>query len=364
MPRLFLPVFLLLVLGTALPVPAQDLQQALEQSREQAGKRQETLQELKQQEESLSRDLRRVESEVRHLEQVVLQQQQALDALSDREEELRAEYFRLEARREAIGKDLVRLVRGIWPVHMRNLHNRFSGVTSWEQADRRFEWLAAVYRQVLEVLRQAAQAALERAGNLHRQQQLSLEAAQRLDELNSSKDELLRKRLKLRSGLRSVEGQRRSLEEELRSILATIKELDYRLKSQKTKRFGENKGFLPWPVQGRVEQKFAPNATPPHRGIGLRTEASAVIRSVFWGKVVHNDVLRGFGRVVIIYHGHDYYSLYAYLGESHVKVGQEVEKDEPVGLAGIYPEVQGPGLYFELRFGQKPINPVVWLFPQ
>lgn len=360
---LFLVPFCLL-LCIAVPVSAQDLQEALEQNREQAGERQESLQELKSQEHALGQDLQQTEQEIKILAQEVAQRQAALDSLRTREEELRAEYFRLQARRKAIGKDLVRLVRGIWPVHMRNLRNRFSGITSWEEADRRFQWLAAVYRRVLSVFAQAVQATRERAENLARQQALSIKAEARLAEVNQSKDQLLRKRLQLRSILQRVRGKRHNLEEELRSILATIKELNYRLKSQKTKRFAENKGFLPWPVHGAVTVSFEPGASPPHRGIGIRTDPGEEIRSVFWGKVVHNDVLRGFGRVVIVYHGHDYYSLYAFLGTSMVQVGQEVEKDEPLGTAGVYPAVQGSGLYFELRFGQKPINPVVWLFPE
>jgi len=87
------------------------------------------------------------------------------------------------------------------------------------------------------------------------------------------------------------------------------------------------------------------------------------VRSVFWGKVVHNDVLRGLGKVVILYHSGDYNSLYAYLSDVNVETGQDVEKDEPLGHAGYYPEAHGNGLYFELRFRQKPINPQLWLMP-
>jgi len=87
------------------------------------------------------------------------------------------------------------------------------------------------------------------------------------------------------------------------------------------------------------------------------------VRSVFWGKVVHNDVLRGLGKVVILFHGGDYYTLYAYLSDTSVQTGQDVEKDEVIGHVGYYPEAHGNGLYFELRFHQKPINPLLWLMP-
>ncbi|MGE4293661.1 MAG: murein hydrolase activator EnvC [Desulfovibrio sp.] len=361
-PLFFLASLCLLL--AAFPARAQDVRKTLEQTREEAVERQGTLKQLEQKEAALHSDLQSVEAEIDALQRTVRQQEAELEALHGREEELRADYFRLEARRDAIGRDLTRLVRGIWPIHLNNTRNRLSGLTSWHEADRRFQWLAAVYRNVLAVMKEAARAALDRADNLRRQQTLSQEASKRLDAVNRDKDELLRRRLSLRSGLKSVQGEKQSLEAELQSILATIKQLNYQLKSQKTKRFSENKGFLPWPVQGESARPFAPSADPPRRGIGLRTAEAAPVQAVFWGKVVHNDILRGFGRVVILYHGNDYYSLYAFLSESPLSVGQEVEKDEPIGTTGIYPEVQGPGLYFELRFGQKPINPMVWLFPK
>jgi septal ring factor EnvC (AmiA/AmiB activator) len=71
-------------------------------------------------------------------------------------------------------------------------------------------------------------------------------------------------------------------------------------------------------------------------------------------------MLRGFGQVVILYHGQQYYTLYAYLAGSSVKVGQDVEKGETIGKAGFYPKAQTSGLYFELRYGKKTLDPESW----
>jgi septal ring factor EnvC (AmiA/AmiB activator) len=43
-----------------------------------------------------------------------------------------------------------------------------------------------------------------------------------------------------------------------------------------------------------------------------------------------------------------------------LRVGQEVASREKIGTVGLYPVLQGPGLYFELRFKQKAINPEQW----
>ena len=34
---------------------------------------------------------------------------------------------------------------------------------------------------------------------------------------------------------------------------------------------------------------------------------------------------------------------------------------EKLGVSGFYPKANGNGLYFELRFHQKAINPLKWL---
>lgn len=65
-----------------------------------------------------------------------------------------------------------------------------------------------------------------------------------------------------------------------------------------------------------------------------------------WGKVVHNDQLRGFGQVVVVFHGEDYYSIYAFLADTSVVVGREVSQGDQIGVSGFYPKAQGPGLYF------------------
>jgi Membrane-bound metallopeptidase len=215
-------------------------------------------------------------------------------------------------------------------------------------------------RQKLEAVRRQER---DLAGVLARQKELESQVDRQLTTINQDKDALLRDRLAVNARMNQVSSQKRDLEGELQSILKTIQQLNYQLVSQRSRKFDAFKSALPWPVPGKVVASFAPDGKTPRRGIGLATSDSSTVRSVFWGKVVHNDVLRGLGRVVILYHGGNYYSLYAYLADSTVETGQDVDKDAPIGHAGYYPEAHGYGLYFELRFHQKPINPLLWLMP-
>ena len=121
------------------------------------------------------------------------------------------------------------------------------------------------------------------------------------------------------------------------------------------------KGKTPWPAKGKVVVRYAPGASPPVRGIGLSLAANAEVRAVAWGKVVHSDVLRGLGYVVVLMHPKQYYTVYAHLTGSPYKVGQEVKQGAVLGRAGHYPPAGGPGIYFELRSHEKAVNPETWL---
>ncbi|MCC8193850.1 MAG: peptidoglycan DD-metalloendopeptidase family protein, partial [Deltaproteobacteria bacterium] len=57
----------------------------------------------------------------------------------------------------------------------------------------------------------------------------------------------------------------------------------------------------------------------------------------------------------------EYYSLYMFLSESPLSIGQDVERGETVGTSGFVTSLNGPGLYFELRHHQKAVNPEQWL---
>ena len=124
---------------------------------------------------------------------------------------------------------------------------------------------------------------------------------------------------------------------------------------------GIAKGKTPWPANGKVVVRYAPGASPPVRGIGLSLSGKSEVKAVAWGKVVHSDVLRGLGYVVVLMHPKQYYTVYAHLTGSPYKVGQEVKQGAVLGKAGHYPPAGGPGLYFELRSHEKAVNPEAWL---
>lgn len=349
----------------AAPANAQPdrIEKALRQERSKADERKSAVQQLSARERTLAVQLAEVEKRAKVAQERIQKQQTELDTLRQEEAVYAAQYNVVRVRREQSARELRKLLEALWPLHAQGMHEGARLSDSWDASDRRFQWTSSVYAHVRAKLEDVRRQERELAEVLARQKQLEAQADRQLAAINAEKDTLLRDQLALNSHVRAVSAQRRDLESELQDILKSIQQLNYQLASQRTRKFESFKSTLPWPSQGRVVTNFSPDGRPPRRGLGIATAEAAPVRSIFWGKVVHSDVLRGLGKVVIVYHGDNYYSLYAYLAEVDVRAGQEVEKDEPLGQAGYYPEAHSSGVYFELRFHQKPINPQLWLAP-
>jgi len=361
---LILICFSLLCLGpsSAVAKDAGDtIQESLEEQHLRADDKEMKVRELTIQAGQISTRLSDIEEDIKTLKKRISTQEKVLKEIKSNEHKARKDHFALEKEKKRITLELSGLMKTLWPVHLQNVRARFEGVDSWDTFDRRFNWLSDIYGATQSKLEEARVNSKRISQNLERQRLLENEAEKQLAQINNNKDRLLGNKYSLRKNLKKIRKKRQSTEAELSEILTAIDDLKYQLQSQKTKRFSLYKRTLPWPVKGRLVSGFSLKAKPPVRGLILAANDGATVQSVFWGKVVHNDTLRGFGHVVIVYHGYDYYSLYAYLSDTYVHNGQEVEKNEPLGVVGYNPKADGTGLYFELRFHQKPINPKLWL---
>jgi septal ring factor EnvC (AmiA/AmiB activator) len=70
---------------------------------------------------------------------------------------------------------------------------------------------------------------------------------------------------------------------------------------------------------------------------------------------------KGYGRLVILDHGRGHATVSAYLEELDVEAGDLVSAGQVIGSVGETGPMGGPGLYFEIRVGGKPVDPQDWL---
>ncbi len=131
--------------------------------------------------------------------------------------------------------------------------------------------------------------------------------------------------------------------------------------------FFSMKGRLPMPVKGRVVSRYGKVTHPRFKtvtfnnGIVIESSLGTKARSVYPGTVVYVGWLKGYGQVMIIDHGGGFYTLFAQLSEILKKRGQDVKEGTVVGLVGDSGVHVTPGLYFEVRQGGSPKDPLQWL---
>lgn len=128
--------------------------------------------------------------------------------------------------------------------------------------------------------------------------------------------------------------------------------------------FSSLKGQLPWPVKGRLTNKFGSARAESTESIwdGVLIDASegTEIRAITSGKVVYSDWLRGYGLLIIIDHGKGYMTLYAFNQSLYRQVGEWVDAGEVIASVGQSGGRSHSGLYFGIRNKGKPVDPLEW----
>jgi septal ring factor EnvC (AmiA/AmiB activator) len=131
--------------------------------------------------------------------------------------------------------------------------------------------------------------------------------------------------------------------------------------------FSRQKGRLMPPVAGKIISRFGITQSGDYKsftfqsGIDIRGKQGEPVRSVFRGNVIFAEWLKGYGNMVIINHGENYYTLYAHLQEMFKKKGDGVDAGEVIATLGDTGSLKGVCLHFELRHHGKPVDPLKWL---
>jgi septal ring factor EnvC (AmiA/AmiB activator) len=123
---------------------------------------------------------------------------------------------------------------------------------------------------------------------------------------------------------------------------------------------GGLKPGLRWPVKGQVMARFGTDRPEGGvwRGVLLRATEGASVQVVASGTVIYANWLRGFGNLIIIDHGEQYLSVYAYNQSLLKQVGDTVQTGETIALAGSTGGQVDSALYFEIRHRGSAVDPV------
>lgn len=364
----------------------QDIQQILQQTSSQKKISLSHLKALNEQLESNAQLIQTLTQEIQAINQEIQQKQQSIAALGQDMAQLKREY----AAMVYVG------AKSLHDIHLLMFIFSASSFHKLVQKLRYTKQYAHIrHRHFLEIEKNKALLQSQRAAATRRKQEKTdlLQARQiekaKLNNLQSQQRLLIGK----------LEQQHLKLTEELRLHNQAVQRLDklitdiiqQDLKAQQEKQdldqaisspstnhrpvstkkltslFRKSRGKLPWPVKtGFISGKFGIRPHPvlhnvliENLGIEIQTQAGAQVYAVFDGLVKTVASVPEMNQVVIVQHG-AYYSVYAKLEQTIVKVGQQVRAQEPIGR--VYTDTQGnTELQLQLWENTQKLNPTQWL---
>ncbi len=152
------------------------------------------------------------------------------------------------------------------------------------------------------------------------------------------------------------ESEENSMESELRTIETT-----------------SNPQFVPsmWAHLGKINNEYGYRRNPFggrsyefHPGLDIDGEKGDSVIAPANGVVTKAGWQGGYGNLIEIDHGNGLITRYGHLSRIGVQVGEQIERGQLIGLIGSTGRSTGPHLHFEIRLGDKAINPRRFLPPE
>ncbi len=358
----------------------QEVQRELTEERRRA-------QEAGRREGALSRELERVEAllaaktaELKRLEARVATESREVTALT---QELAQADRHLERTERLLGARL----RALYKQGRLGTVRVLLTAGTAEEAARRAKYLAAIAVQDRELAARHRAALAELTGQREAVRGRVSALAERRSDLRETRQEIASEQWRRRILLARVREEKQGHLTAIRELEAAANELQallnrLRLEERPRRRpappggpaldgtLTALRGRLPWPTAGQVVSAFGRQEHPRfrtvtfNRGVGIRATAGEEIRAVHRGTVAFADWFQGYGRLAILDHGEGLFTLYAHLADLLVRAGQEVKAGQLIGTVGESGSLDGPQLYFEIRVGGKPEDPLAWLQPR
>ena len=259
---------------------------------------------------------------------------------------LRQRQAALTAARDAALARLSRLLAALWPLRVGDLSGGRTPAADWAEADRRYVWTRSLFDAA-----RAAQAAYTADSAKAYEGRAALDSAvKRLDlgrgEADAAFSDVLTRRMGELEPAPAADVLGR-----------TLGEAD---QGEAAQPFVAPPDGLTRPVDGPVVTAFAPAGRSPRQGVILAAREGSQVVAATTGRVAYSGMLRGLGRVVILSHDGLLHTVYACLASSEASLGDTVSRGGLLGRSGVCGLSGKPGVYFELRFREKALNPAEW----
>jgi murein DD-endopeptidase MepM/ murein hydrolase activator NlpD len=122
-----------------------------------------------------------------------------------------------------------------------------------------------------------------------------------------------------------------------------------------------------WPVEGQVTGSFGERIDPFngegafHSGVDIGSSYGQQVIAPADGVVTFADFQGGYGKAVMLDHGHGISTRYGHLSGYSVTPGQHIHRGDVIGYVGLSGRSTGPHLHYEVRINDTPVNPYKYL---
>jgi septal ring factor EnvC (AmiA/AmiB activator) len=367
--------------------PIQSEKKKLEQTQKQLREQREKAADAKRRETSILAELEQIDRRLAEKQKDVARLDGRVRKVQGEIQGLRGEILKLESRRGDQQDVLARRLRTIYKIHTQGaaLPLILAGEDAVARAAviRQLGSLAAVDAKVIQEYRATSENLADRKGKEEARQR---ELAGLRAEAKREGVEVDREAGKRRVLLARVRDERAYHERMVGELTEASRRLETFIRDLQAKQrriakppppstpgatpgggFGDLRGRLPWPADGRLVTAFGPQVHPRfgtktfRNGVDIEAPEGANVAAVFPGHVVYTGWFKGYGNLIILDHGHEYYTLYAHVAEILVREGDDVRQAQRIGTVGDTGSLAGPRLYFEVRYQGKPLDPEHWL---
>jgi len=334
----------------------------------------EKLEKTERREHSILTDLEKTDRELNNVEAELRKYRKRLrnteSQISKVEAEISLSREGIERQREWIKRKLRAMQKNRYPGDIALLLSSTEDVSQLLKSWKSLEYIALYENKVLNTYK-------ENLRDLHEKEKqllvLKAELVKNGKEIRSKEEELAGKKRDREELLASVKKEKSSYEKMLKELKEASKRLleviqeSGKTDTYRAKGFSGLKGKLSWPVEGKIavpygSQRDTQFNTPVFRsGIFIQTADDLFAKSVYTGKVVFAEWFKGYGQLMIVNHGDGYHTLYGSLSEIFSKVGDIINVGQTIGRVGNSGILNAPGLYFEVRYKGKPLDPLQWL---
>jgi septal ring factor EnvC (AmiA/AmiB activator) len=274
-----------------------------------------------------------------------------------------AELTTLEKTLVALDREFQSRVRAMYKLHRVGMVRVLFSAEDYTDALRRYKAFQQVTENDLQLLQAYQQGIKEQKEGRKDLIEEKKALTQKKNEVETKKREIEKEKQKKATLLASVKKERvayekavTELKEREKALHSLIQKLTIKAASLKGTDFKALRGKLPLPTDGTI---FSP--TGREKGIGIRAPEGTKIQAICNGKVAYASWFKGYGNLMIIDHGGGYHTVAAHAARLLKKVGEEVKTGDVVALVGSTGSIEGPMLYFEIRYHGTAVNPLTWL---